>query len=402
MASSQCMALPTNNKSERIRGINMKSVFNKYLTYCKLHAFLTILFLFLLFAAHWIPEERILAHSTSFLPHNPEYSTLWNSLLGQDSGYRWNGIQALFRPLLYLFGPAQIRYLCMIAFFLLLFGAALQISRKLSPPFGFLLLFSFLWADILPVSYSLLQAGCFLITFAAILFLLGKTSLYEREDPNFLYLTFYAIGAVTVFLDSGTIPVLTLGIPLTIAFLSIRKFSNSTDIRKKLIFCSFFWGLGCLFMTVTKWLFTVLATGKNLFPEYLKRLWDENFGAVHSLPQFFLSLYNNLREFLSRPDFGIKTLAILLLILTAAYLTFFIMGHRIKRACLALLPLAFISLLPLLFYLFAPARGLTRPVLTSRALIASMYPILLLLHGMLDTERISHKLHTAMKSLWRN
>ena len=159
----------------------MKSVSNKFLSFCKLHFFLTILFLFLLFAANWIPEERILEHSSSFLPHNPEYSTLWNSLLNQDSGYRWNGIQVLLRPLLYLFHTAQIRYLCMIAFFLLFFGAAMQISRKLAPPFGFMFFFSFLWADILPVSYSLSQAGCFLITFSAVLVLLGKTPRYEKE-----------------------------------------------------------------------------------------------------------------------------------------------------------------------------------------------------------------------------
>ena len=208
----------------------MKSVSNKLFSFCKLHFFLTVLFLFLLFAVHWIPEERILEHSISFLPRNPEYSTLWNSLLGQNSGYRWNGVQVLFRPLLSLFSTGQIRYLCMIAFFLMFFSAAMQISRKLSPPFGFLFLFSFLWADILPVSYSLSQAGCFLITFAAILILLGKTPRYEKEDPSRLYLIFYAIGAVTVFLDTGTIPILTLGIPLTIAFLSLRKFSNITGI----------------------------------------------------------------------------------------------------------------------------------------------------------------------------
>lgn len=380
----------------------MKSVSNKFFSFCKLHFFLTFLFLFLLFAANWIPEERILEHSNSFLPHNPEYSTLWNSLLGQDSGYRWNGIQVLFRPLLYLLRTAQIRYLCMIAFFLLFFGAAMQISRKLSPPFGFLFLFSFLWADILPVSYSLSQAGCFLITFTAILVLLGKTPRYEKEDPHRLYLMFYAIGGATVFLDTGTIPILTLGIPLTIAFLSIRKFSNITGIRKILACCSLSWGLGCLFLTAAKWLITVLATGKNLFPEYIKRLWEDNFGAVHSLSQIPLSLYNNLREFLSRADFGMKTLAILLLFLTAAYLALFATGHRVRNACLALVPLIFIGLLPFVFYLLTPARGLVHATLSSRAQIATMYPILLFLYGMLDTERLWHEMNTAMKSLWRN
>lgn len=380
----------------------MKSVSNKFLSFCKLHFFLTILFLFLLFAANWIPEERILEHSSSFLPHNPEYSTLWNSLLNHDSGYRWNGIQVLLRPLLYLFHTAQIRYLCMIAFFLLFFGAAMQISRKLAPPFGFMFFFSFLWADILPVSYSLSQAGCFLITFSAVLVLLGKTPRYEKEDPQRLYLIFYTIGAATVFLDDGTIPILTLGIPLTIAFPSIRKFSNMTGIRKILARCSLFWGLGCLLLTASKWLIALWATGKNFFPDYIRRLWEENFGAACSLPQILLSLYSNLKEFLSRADFGIKTLAILLLILTASYLALFAAGHKIKNACLALIPLVFISLLPFVFYLLTPARGLAHAASASRAQIAAMYPILLFLYSVLDTERLWNKISTAMKSLWRN
>ena len=380
----------------------MKSVSDKLFSFCKLHFFLTVLFLFLLFAVHWIPEERILEHSISFLPRNPEYSTLWNSLLGQNSGYRWNGVQVLFRPLLSLFSTGQIRYLCMIAFFLMFFSAAMQISRKLSPPFGFLFLFSFLWTDILPVSYSLSQAGCFLITFAAILILLGKTPRYEKEDPSRLYLIFYAIGAVTVFLDTGTIPILTLGIPLTIAFLSLRKFSNITGIPGILAYCSISWSLGCAFLTVTKWLITVLATGKNFFPEYLKRLWEENFGSIHSLSQILLSLYNNLREFLSRADFGMKTLIILLLILTVIYLGLFAAGHRVRRACLALVPLIFISLLPFVFYLLTPARGLVHATLSSRAQIAAMFPVLLFLYGMLDTERLWRQITDGVKSLWRN
>ena len=115
-----------------------------------------------------------------------------------------------------------------------------------------------------------------------------------------------------------------------------------------------------------------------------------------------MSLYSNLKEFLSRADFGIKTLAILLLILTVSYLALFTVGHKIKNACLALVPLVFLSLLPFVFYLLTPARGLAHAASTSRAQIAAMYPILLFLYSVLDTERLWNKISTAMKSLWRN
>ena len=139
----------------------MESHFRKIHAFGRLHFFLTALFLFLVFASHCIPDEKIMGHrelslqllsefprngclpgdtpslkpETEFLTslnQNPEYSTLWNTLTGQDQGFRWNGMQAPGRFLLCFFHIGQIRYLCMIAFFMLLFGAAWKISRTYS------------------------------------------------------------------------------------------------------------------------------------------------------------------------------------------------------------------------------------------------------------------------------
>lgn len=403
----------------------------KFFSFCKLHFLLAALFLYLLFAVNWIPEERILEHSElslqflsehprndfypsdlapmdnesallSSLAHNPEHSTLWNTLLGTDQGFRWNGIQILFRPLLFFFHIGQIRYLSAIAFFLLLFGAAWKIGTKLSFGFGFLFLFSFLWANMLPVSYHLQHAGCFFIVFSAILLLLGKRPAFWKENAHGLTLIFYGIGAVTAFIDPMTIPAITLGIPLTIVFLSLRKYGQGSGTWKPLAFCTFSWGLGYLFLVFTKWLLTVLLTGKNLFPEYAKRISDECFRSIHSAAQFKQLLYENLNSFLSPAGFGIKALLFLTLALVGIYIILFFAGHKSPREFAAFFPLICIGFLPFLFYLLTPAHAFFDTGVTFRALIGTLYPFALFFFCMLDTQRIKQSLDAGWKLFWRN
>lgn len=409
----------------------MKFHTHKLFSFCKLHVLLAALFLYLLFAVNWIPEEKIrensglslqfLSENTQYdyfpselpamehesnilsnLAHNPEYSTLWNTLLGTDQGYRWNGIQVLFRPLLHVFHIGQIRYLCGIAFFLLLFGAAWKIGTKLSPGFGFLFLFSFLWPNILPVSFQLQYAGCFFIVFLSILLLLERSPVFWKENTHGLSLIFYGIGAITAFLDSMTIPIITLGIPLTIVFLSIQKYRQGLGSWKSLSLCTFSWGLGYIFFVVTKWLLAVLLTGQNLFPEYASRMSEEVFYSIHSVAQFKQLYYENLNSFLSPAGFGMKMLLFLTLALVGAYFILFFAGHKSLRGYTAFLPLICIGLLPLLFYLLVPAHALLHTGVTFRALIGTLYPFILFFFCMLDTQRIKQSLHTRWKLFWRN
>lgn len=409
----------------------MKLNTHKFFSFYKLHFLLTALFLYLLFAANRIPEERILEHSNlslqflsenpkndyypsdlppmdnesgllSSLTPNPEYSTLWNTLLGADQGYRWNGMQTLLRPLLVFFHIGQIRYLCAVAFFLLLFGTAWKIGTKLSPGFGFFFLFSFLWADILPISYHLQHVGCFFIVFFAILLLLEKNPVFWKENAHGLTLIFYGIGAVTAFIDSMTIPVITLAIPLTIVFLSIQKYRQGSGSFKSVALCTFSWGLGYLFLVFTKWLLTVLLTGKNLFPEYAGRISEECFSSIHSLAQLKQLYYENLNSFLSPAGFGMKNLLFLTLIFVGIYMILFFTGHKSPGGYAAFLPLIYIGFLPFLFYLLTPAHALLHTGTTFRGLIGTLYPFILFFFCILDTQRIKQSFHAGWKLFWRN
>ena len=403
----------------------------KLFSFCKLHFLLAALFLYLLFAVNWIPEERILEHSelslqfvseqpgNDFFPsdlapmedesalllslaRNPEHSTLWNTLLGTDQGFRWNGVQTLLRPLLVFFHIGQIRYLCAIAFFLLLFCAAWKISTKFSFGFSFLFLFSVLWADILPVSYQLQHAGCFFIVFFAILLLLGKSPGFWKENSHSLTLIFYGIGAVTAFIDPMTIPVVTLGLPLAVLFLSIQKYGQGSGAFKPVALGTLSWGLGYVFLILTKWLLAVLLTGKNLFPGYFSRMSQECFRSLSSAAQIKQLLYENLNSFLSPAGFGIKALLFLALALTAAYVVLFFTGHKPFREIGAFLPLICIGLLPFLFYLLMPAHAFSDTGVTFRALIGTLYPFALFFFCALDTQRIRQAFRAGWKLFWRN
>lgn len=412
----------------------MKSHSHKIYTSGRLHLCLTAFFLFLLFAARFIPQEKIQEHralslqllsefpENSYLPgsapalkseteflnsldENPEYSTLWNTLLGQDQGFRWNGMQALARPLLCFFHIGQIRYLCMIFFFMLLFWAAWSIGKHFSAPYGFFFLFFFLWADILPVSWLLPQTGCYLTAFGAILFLCKKNSYFREENRYKLFLTFYGIGTAAAFLDTGTVPVLTLGLSLTVAFLFFRNQiprQKDSVIWKSLSGCTLSWLLGYLLMTVTKWLLTILITGKNLFPAYLARIKGYCFGSSLSAGSLKTVLFENLSGFLSHVGFGKKILLVLMLAIFVIYLILFFTGHKSRQTCIRNLPLIFIGMLPFLSYLLAPAHGLSESVVTFRALAAAFWPWMLFFYSMLDLPQIRRSLHTIWNSAGRN
>lgn len=411
----------------------MKPTLHKFLSFGKLHLTLTGIFLYLLLAVYWIPNEPIMEHAAlsaallseasqsnylltevpptgnesallSAIGQNPEYSTLWNVLSVQDTGYRWNGIQILLRPLLYFFHIGQIRYLCMLLFFLLLFAAAYQIARKFSFAHGFFFLITFLWADLIPVSYSIPDACCFFILFLAVLLLTGKKDCFwkEPQKPSFI---FYGIGAVTAVMDSMTIPVITLSIPLTIFFLSIRRQSPDAPPRslwKQMFFPGILWILGYLLMICTKWLLTVIATGKNFFPDYIHQIAEECIGSVISPASIRQMYLDNLKAYISRAGFGMTALLIALATAALAYLLLFAAGHRPWRDCAAFLPLLPVSLLPYLFYLILPGHALLHTGITFRAQAACFYPVLLFFYSLLDTERIRQRLNTAMELLRRD
>ena len=411
----------------------MKPVSHKLISYGKLHFFLASLFLTLLFAAAWIPEGKVLGHAQlssqllldnppanylmgyapsinertllDSLPLNPEYSTLWNVILGQDNGYRWNGVLALARPLFCLFHIGQVRYFCMGAFFLLLFGAALKISQKLSPAFGFFFLFSFLWGDILSVSYLLNYGGCFVIAFFAVLLLAGRKPGFWTEHLKSLPFIFYGIGAITVFIDPTTVPIITLGIPLATVILLIHKYNlehTASMLWKYAGSCSLSWSLGFLLMAATKWLAAAFASGQNLFPEYISRLAAGSLFSIGSPAKLLQLLYHNLKAFLSPAGFGALYLLIMLAAILAGYFALFLTGHKPKKSCKPFLPLLPIGMLPFFFYLLAPRHAYSNTEVTFRAFIATLYPLMLFFFCILDTKRISHSLHTAFHSIWRD
>ena len=412
----------------------MESHFRKIHAFGRLHFFLTALFLFLVFASHCIPDEKIMGHrelslhllsefprngclpgdtpslkpETEFLTslnQNPEYSTLWNTLTGQYQGFRWNGMQAPGRFLLCFFHIGQIRYLCMIAFFMLLFGAAWKISRTYSAPYGFFFLFFFLWADILPVSWTLPQTGCFLTAFCSILFLCGKKELFREENLHRLLFSFYGIGAVTAFLDMGTVPVIALSLPLTVAFLSFRDYGpkqKASAVWKSLTGCTLFWFLGYLLLTITKWVLTVLLTGSNLFPAYMARIGEYCFGSSFSAGSLKTMLFENLNGFLSHVGFGKKTLLILILAVFAIYMILFFTGHKTRQTCVRNLPLIFIGMLPFLSYVLAPAHGLMETAVTFRALTGAFFPWTLFFFTILDLNGIRQSLHNVLNLTGRN
>ena len=397
----------------------MKKIRFHLLSFAQLHIALTGLFLFLLFAANCIPQERIWAnaeHSIHLLAERPgslqeqsllelfspntEDSTFYRSLRGMGSSADWGGAQILLRPLLYLFQIEQIHALCSLVFFLLFFAAAYTVGKRLSFPCGLLFAGAILWSDVLAVSTIPQQAGCYFIAFCAILALpWDRQSVWNGYDIP-LSRSFYVIGAWTAFesgisglpyIGSSGVPAITLGLPAAACFTYYCAHKPDKGLSALWRFAFHIvsaWFSGYLLMLATKWLVSGIAFGINPGSIALDaaRQW-----LIVSPQHIFPALWGNIRAYLSHAGYGLPVLAFLFAVSTAAFLLLYLKGHKQDpwRSLLAAFPLLFIGITPYLVSLALPGSIVLDTGISLRQQAAAAFPALMALVSLLDMDSLS-------------
>ncbi len=178
-----------------------------------------------------IPEKNVFEHAM-WMYHNDLEEEIWtpeDSLkaycAGQDvvsmylheySRY-WHGYLVYLKPLLLLFSWKQIS-VAGVLLQLLLMVAAIGLSvKKQQSGVAVAIVTGFLFMKPLLVLVSLTMTVCWVITLAALIFMLIKNDwLREKKRyPEF----FLIVGILTSYFDFLTYPVVTLGFPLCIYFL---------------------------------------------------------------------------------------------------------------------------------------------------------------------------------------
>jgi len=160
----------------------------------------------------------------------------------------WHGYLVVLRPLLVFFDYAQIRWInCGLMLILVLWVLWLMAQRLgmicviLSAGLLFAMHFE-------TVPYTMQYVSVFFVTFIATGVLLKWNYFFAKRNNDVL--AFFAIGAVTVFLDFLTVPIVSLGIPL-LFWLLVKK--GETAKWKDVIVLSIAWGAGYTLLWMSKW-----------------------------------------------------------------------------------------------------------------------------------------------------
>lgn len=153
---------------------------------------------------------------TDFKPGNRESAT---SNVVKYSRY-WHGHQVLVRPLSLIFTYKGIAIINVVICIFLFVMAVMAIYRNLPPIYAIMFVVAMIITEF-PFSAICLQyVPCFAISFLSIALLLGSPRL--TQDYYRLGLSFFVVGAVTVFFDLLTFPLVTLCYP-ALMVCSVKK-----------------------------------------------------------------------------------------------------------------------------------------------------------------------------------
>lgn len=245
----------------------------------------------------------------------------------------WHGIQIFLKPLMIFIqykwlitaNYIILSLLCLYCLYLVYIHCSLQVSVFLCIS---LLLTGF------PIVPTCIQFSvCFYIMFLFICFILKYNYIQNNST-----LIFFTIGAFTSFFDLLTTPQITLGIPLIIYIL---KYSKDNRL-KKTIKLSIFWIMGYSLFWLSKCLIGWLLTGFNVFEVFyesalVRSIYGINtFHKLFNIPVFiiifflFCVVFRYVYRWLNNhPDFCNRYAWLILIFLIVPVWYLFMMQHTI-------------------------------------------------------------------------
>ena len=296
-----------------------------------------------------------------------------------EYGKYWHGYQVFLRPLLALMDYGKIRVLNGIMLAILLITALTLMARRLSPgiPICFAVSMFMVHSGVLP--WSLQFSTCYYITLVSVIALLGFGWLSATWHR--LVLCFFAIGAVTSFLDFFTTPVMTLGVPLTVMVLKDERLCR---MRAVFALC-LAWLAGYSLMWASKWVMAYLLAGYNPLEEVTLFVQIHTIGQDTEPVQAFWKKMLDL--FLSRWSLmsanGLMRWGIVAVLAIPAIL--FSKGRNVLKNYSVLL---FVAMLTPLWYIVVAHHSYTHFFITMRALLVCWFSSLCFLYQNIDFSKL--------------
>lgn len=295
----------------------------------------------------------------------------------------WHGYQIVLRPLLLLFNYEQIRYLNMFGIMSLFMTVAYLLKKELGTRYVASFLVSMIMIMFMISPMSLQFSSMFYMTFISMIVVL----LYHKKirDNNYLIYVFFIIGAVTSFWDLLTVPLLTLGLPLTTYVLleekSNRLITNTIDTIK----ASFIWAIGYGITWATKWVVATIVLKKNIISDALSQILSRTSSEVGELEISKIDAVEKNTNLLF-DGFVIKLFIIALII----WLILFLISKR--QNIIDVLPILVIAVYPILWYIILANHSYMHFWFTYRSLGVTVFSVLSFMMYLIDIDKLKNKL----------
>ncbi len=228
----------------------------------------------------------------------------------------WHGYLIYLKPLLMFLSWKQVICLGILVQLALMAAVVFVVLRKWSWEMAVVLAAGLFFMKPLLVHISLTMSVCWIITLAALLFMLLRHEWLEQKKcyPEF----FLAVGIATAYFDFLTYPVVTLGFPLCMCFLMQREKSAKEHILSFMCNCVG-WGLGYGGMWAMKWVIADLTLHTGTIKDALWSIIGRT-ESIGGRPRFnggFYVIGLNLKEY----DMVLYTVAAVLVVVAALLAT---------------------------------------------------------------------------------
>ncbi len=294
-------------------------------------------------------------------------------------GRYWHGYQLLLRPLLVFFDYAQIRIINFFCLFSLTVLVSVMMYRRYHWAYAAGLLVSLAVINFPIVPFAIQFSTCFYIAFLSMFAVMRFPALTKNVENSLM--TFFVIGALTGFMDFLTTPQLTLGLPLLLCLIDLNDFK-----RWHYIICvGVSWLSGYALLWASKWLVAYLLTGINIFQSAVDsiELRVSNTVVVGGNAISMEELY----EKTSRQLFNIVSPSIILAVLGIIIILGILhIVFRWKASQQYGYLLLVAGIVPV-WYIFLKNHSLQHIFFTWRALLLSIYSVLLFVYFTIQPEK---------------
>ncbi len=255
----------------------------------------------------------------------------------------WHGYQILLRPLLLFTDYSGIRIINYICFSLILIYLLYFLLKKCDKRVFYSFIISMVAINFFIIPLSIQFSTAFYISFLAIIcMLLYKEKLMKKD---WMICFFITIGGVISFFDLLTIPLLTLGLPLIIYLVCIKK-----ELRyKSLLISSISWMVGYSIIWISKWILVYILTGFNSFEDALQQILFRTSTSYGDFDMSIMGIISYIYHYLVNHHLIILSYCIIGILIVSILIYF--RYYRGKTALMNNIYLLIIACMPFMWYL---------------------------------------------------